>query len=89
MTDPLMTVYSTKYALTAGIKKFKVRDRGNGMVEVTDDGYSCFYLHGEGREWHRTWEAAAMKARMMQKQKIENLRRQLKKLENLRFEEIP
>jgi hypothetical protein len=44
------------------------------------------YAHGEGRQWHRTREAAVLIAESMRKKKIASLKQQIEKLEKLRFE---
>lgn len=82
-----MEVYITKYALTQGIKKMEVEDVGDGMVAVKT-GIFYGYYHGEGREWHKTKEGAIKKAEEMRDKKIENLKKQIKKLENMKFDVI-
>ena len=79
-----MKIYSTKYALTEGIQKHEANDCGDGMVSVGSP-YSN-YLHGEGKEWHRTRESAVARAEVMRKAKIESLRKSLAKFEAMRFE---
>lgn len=79
-----MQIYSTKYALTDGIVEKEVRDVGDGMVEVLE-GYG-YYLHGEGKEWHRTWESAVARAEEMRHKKIKSVEKQLEKLKNMKFE---
>lgn len=45
------------------------------------------YYHEEGKEWHRTKESAIAKAEEMRKKKIASLQKQIKKLENINFEQ--
>ena len=42
---------------------------------------SCYY--GEGKEWHRTREAAIVRARAMVAEKIKSLEKQIAKLRTL------
>lgn len=82
-----MRVWITKYALTQGIIEKEVREGGKGFegMIVTKDKYpACF--HGEGKEWHRTKESAIKEAEEMRKKKIESLKKQIKKLEVMKFE---
>ena len=78
-----MRIWNTKYALTSGISEHEVKDDvHDGIVEIG----TCRYLHGEGREWHRTLKSAAIKAENMRIAKIDSLRKQIAKLEALKFE---
>ena len=79
-----MKVWITKYALTKGI----IEAEG----EVVRDHPNIFYaneivngLFGEGKEWHRTKESAIQKAEEMRQKKIASLKKQIKKLEEMRF----
>ena len=42
--------------------------------------------HGEGKEWHRTKEAALVRAEKMRQKKIASLKKQIEKLERMKFE---
>lgn len=79
-----MKILETKYALTNGIIERDVEDCGGGMVKVL--GTIQYYLHGEGRDCHRTREGAVARAEKMRKDKIARLRKQIERLEKLRFE---
>ncbi len=82
-----MKVYVTKNALTRGIEELEVElVPGTSMVRTPnrESGYTQ-YLHGEGKEWHRTFEAAQIKARELKDKKIISLHRALKKLQETRF----
>ena len=88
MDEPIETFYITKHALTQGIEKEQGRvcEAGGGsMIECHPVGYSAYY-HGEGREWHRTREAAIKKAEEMRLAKIKSIKKSLAKMEALRFE---
>lgn len=82
-----MKVFVTKYALTQGIKEVEVEDCGNGMVRtpgfLSNGGGRCF--HGEGREWHRTKEAAVERAEKMRVDKIKSLQKSIKKIQDLKW----
>lgn len=80
-----MKVWITKYALTKGVTEKNVDICGDGMVNESDNR-SPVYYHGEGKDWHRTKESALAKAEEMRKKRIASLRKQIEKLEKLRFE---
>lgn len=83
--------YETTYALTEGVvvhPEAKVLPDFKGMLEVPISGKgwsSTRYLHGEGKNWHRTWEGAIKKAEAMRQKKISSLKKALKKMEALSF----
>lgn len=79
MTAERIKVYSTKYALTSGIRLHENAELSSqdGMISVGQ----CRYLHGEGKDWHRTLNGAKARAEAMRRQKIESLRKQIAKLE--------
>lgn len=78
-----MKVWITKYAISSGILEKEARENENfpGMI-TTDDGS---YFHGEGKDWTRTKEEAIAIAEKMKAKKIESLKKQIKKLENMKF----
>ena len=43
------------------------------------------YYRGQGKQWHLTREAAITRAEEMRVHKIESLKKQITKLENLKF----
>ena len=80
-----MKVWITKYALTQGI----IETEGEVSVDLPDilDAKGIVnYLHGEGKEWHRTKESAIQKAEEMRQKKIASRTKQIEKLEEMRFE---
>jgi hypothetical protein len=78
--------FVTKYALTSGIQKLQMRAIGaDGAGDVAVRFMS--YFHGEGREWHRTWESALVRAEEMRKAKLASMRKSMAKIEALKFEE--
>lgn len=74
-----ITVWVTKWVFTLGIieEKAEVIDK-----ERANCGFG--YLHGG--DWHRTREAAVKRAKEMQIKKIASVKKQLEKLEKMRFE---
>lgn len=80
-----MKVWITKYALTSGV----IETEGTVSISFPDmldaKGFAN-YLHGEGKEWHKTKESAIKRAEEMRQKKIESLKKQIKKLELMRFE---
>jgi hypothetical protein len=79
-----MKIWSSKHALTTGPTEHEARLVDNSMVAIKD-GLWPKYLHGEGREWHRTFEEAAARAEVMKARKIANLRKQIARLESIQF----
>ena len=82
-----MIIYVTKYALTTGISKHEADIHKDGNMAVTKrvcQSYSMC-LHGEGKEWHRTREAALNRAEEMRIKKLQSLDKQHKKISALKF----
>ena len=82
-----MKVWVTKYALSQGIYSADVEETSSlGLVvQRQENGSYPMYYHEEGRDWHRTEEAAVIKANKMVTDKIVSLRKQVAKLENTTF----
>ena len=72
------TFYVTKYAFTQGI--LKVEGEISTSVLKTKGPFGTCCYHGEGREWHRTREAADVRVEEMRAKRIKSLEKQLKKL---------
>jgi hypothetical protein len=84
-----MIVYITKYALTKGITKQEggiSLDNSNLFVARINARITGCY-HTEGKDWHRTFEAASARAHDMRVSKIKSLKRSLAKMESLEFKE--
>lgn len=83
-----MKVWITKYALTKGIEeKEAVECPGfEGMIRVNGCSVFASNYHGEGDEWHRNHDLALKQAEEMRQKKIASLKKQIEKLEKLRFE---
>jgi hypothetical protein len=79
-----ITVFVTKYALTQGILRKRVEDCHDGMVSTVGDRYVA-YFHGEGREWHRTFDSASERAERMRTEKLASVAKQIAKLKALKF----
>ena len=78
-----MLVYITKYALSGGIQAIEAEECDEpGMIQQVGAKWATYY-HGEGKDWHRTREAAAERAEEMRKAKIGSLKKQIAKLEKL------
>lgn len=79
-----MKIWVTTYALTEGIKEYDARpvDISTGVMGYAQNRY----VHGEGKNWHRTYEAARDRAEWMRVAKIESLLKQVDKLQALKFE---
>lgn len=80
-----MKVWITKYALTDGIKELEVK-QSEEYPDMVKGGleYDSYY-HGEGREWHKTYESAVARAEEMRLKKIDSLKKQIAKWEKKRF----
>lgn len=77
-----MKIWNSKYALTDGLIEQDGEDVGDSMVKIGP----LQYLRGDGMEWHRTREGASARAEVMRKAKIASVRKQLARLEALRFD---
>lgn len=88
MAEPVkpkvFTAWITKYALTGGIACEQVEQSENfpNMCSPVDT-YRTFY--GEGKNWHRTEAAAKVRAEQMRVERIASLKKQIKKLEGMKF----
>lgn len=82
----LMKVFATKYALSIGIEEFETdwSEKNPSMVGKKNT-HGLAYYHGEGRDWHRTRDAAVKRANAMRVKKIASLKKQIDKLEALAF----
>ncbi len=81
------TVYSSRYALTAGVQRIDNAEvKESGLVAYRDKSNWTIYLHNEGKEWHRTEDGAIARAEAMRQAKIASLKKSLAKLEKMRFD---
>lgn len=79
-----MKVFVTKYALSNGIEEVEVVETCvPGLLQNVN--HSHLHYHTEGKDWHRTMEAAVKKADAMRAKKIASLKKQIAKLENTEF----
>ena len=78
-------IYIAKYALSAGIKEAEIDNRYNN-----DEGWiwpkGCCMNFELGKQVFYTKEEAIKQAEKMRLKKIESLKKQIKKLENLKFD---
>ncbi len=87
-----MKVYITKYALTQGIMEFdsdyaeKVHIDKDGYLhlQIKRDDYPEFY---NPKNYALNWEDAIEQAENMRQKKITSLKKQIKKLEKMKFKE--
>jgi hypothetical protein len=83
-----MKVFVTKHALTQGILLVEVEGEptiGGMVVSMPEPGAFKDYFHGEGKDWHRTFDAARQRAEQMRITKIASLRKSIAKFEKLTF----
>ena len=82
MAKEFITAWVTKHALSDGIKVVK----GEVCHDISSTMLSwepCGMAHG--KDWHRTPEAALVRAEEMRKAKIASLRKSISKMEALQF----
>lgn len=86
-----MKAWISKYALNKKIGLFKVKGHtsfsGKYFIqESTEPHYSYTTMYAiEGKEWHRTEQAAIERAKEMQKEKIASLQKELERVKQLKF----
>jgi hypothetical protein len=84
MDNVKIKVWNTKWALTQGVLEVEGYDLKHGMFQVLGDGtlsHMHYYLHGEGRDWHRTKKSAVEWAIKMAAKKIVALKKQIQNIE--------
>lgn len=81
----IFMAYLTKYALSRGkIDYVEVeQSEDSSMVRIVE--YPHSFYHGEGREWHLTWDSAKNRVEELRKNKIKSLHKQIIKLEKMQF----
>jgi hypothetical protein len=79
-----MKIWSTKWVLTDGVVELEgevCADVSANMVEVKHpQSGRTFFLHGEGKEWHRTEESAIQRALTVAERKLVAIERQAKSI---------
>ena len=81
-----MKVWITKYALTRGIIETYGELTSSNSVSILNWDLSLptnWFYKGD---WHSDKESAVKKAEEMRQEKIESLKKQIEKLERMRFE---
>ena len=78
-----MKIWNTKYCLSEGILEhdIKASDIHDNLIRVPQ----LFYLHCEGKDWHRTKEAAQFRADEVRIKKLKSLDKQIKKISAIIF----
>ena len=79
-------VWITKYALSGGIEERDAELCGNDMVAIRTPNGFINYIHKEGRDWHLSQAQALLRAEEMRAAKIASLKKQIAKLEKMKFE---
>lgn len=83
MKDEVFMAYVTKHALTEGVQHIEVEKSHD-----SDYAYSREAGHGwqfGPKDWHRTESSAKFRAEEMRVKKIKSLKKQIDKLEKMRF----
>jgi methyl coenzyme M reductase beta subunit len=89
MKRKVIKAWITKHALTQGIYSVKAEvclDISDKMISTMESGgvmQQCFHKP----DWHESWLAAVVRAEDMRKKKIASIKKQIKKLEDLKFVE--
>ena len=78
-----MKIWNSKYALTSGLLLQDGREVGDSVVRIAE---SYQYLVGEGKEWHRTYEEAAMRAEQMRDEEVGRLAGEIARLKAMSFD---
>lgn len=86
-TEETIEAWITKYALTQGIKKLPVKRSEKFPDVVTHKPENRFTEYFHKGQWHLDYEAAVAKAEDARKRRIASLKKQIKRLEALRFDE--
>lgn len=81
-----MKAYVTKHALTEGIREVDNAETfASGTAIQYTYGKGSFPCFAHGKDWHKTREEAVAQARVMQERKLASLRKQISRIEKLRF----
>lgn len=82
MEEKIITAFVTKYALTRGIVEISSRLRVGSDLITTNEKYPQYLHKGD---WFSTEEEAKVDAENRRKKKIVSLKKQIEKLEKLKF----
>ena len=78
-----MKVWITKYALTSGITEHNAElCDGDELMKYG----TMQYAYGDGKEWHRSYKSALIRAEEMRIKKIASLKKSIAMLEAMSFE---
>lgn len=83
-----MKIFVTKYILTKGILEVEVENTEAGSTSYQTPGHEdrqFFHERVEGKEWHRTYEAARKRAEVVRQAKIKSLEKELARLQKTSF----
>lgn len=79
-----MKVWVTKYALTRGIIETEIDEQTPGITFFMNGMH--FDTNAVGVYWHTTKKGAVLRAEQMRQEKIVSLKKQIEKLEGMKFE---
>lgn len=81
-----MKIWVTKYTLSQGILEIDAEPcHIESMISYKTSSCKIQFFHGEGKEWHRTKNAAVVRAEEMRIAKLKSLDKQMKKVAALKF----
>ena len=78
-----LTAWISKYALTIGIFSVKAEDCRDGVIRDLTTSVPCYYHKSD---WHMTREEAIKQGEKMRVKKIASIKKQLKKLDEMKFQ---
>ena len=78
-----MKVYITRYALSTGIIETDDAEICSNISEDMISSKKYGYFHGN--DWHKKKEDAVLRAEVMRIKKIESLKKQIEKLDKMKF----
>lgn len=87
MSKQAVEAWITKYALTSGIIHV-TGEAGDGVFIWHGPSGSMNFAHGEGREWHRSLDAALVRAEAMRTARLESLSNSIRKMEKVKFKVV-
>lgn len=79
-----MKVWITKYALTSGIIETEIIKSGPIYTVFENDLF--LYTYDREKDWHTSYAGAKSRAEKMRQKKIASLKKQIEKLEGMKFE---
>ncbi len=87
MSRQATEAWITKYALTSGIIH-ATGEASDGTFIWYGNSRAMNFAHGEGKEWHRSLDAALDRAAAMRDARLESLTKSIRKMEKVKFKVV-